>query len=197
MSADRVLRPSAAAGPAADGILDHCCERWPPQLLLQPAGASPTTAAASGRAGLLQPHRAGRAQDAPETGVLAVDRQQPPSRWMCRRRIRRPASCARPRAAAAAALADSTRVVVEAAAPLWSPRARSGEVARSGERGGEGPWHASRAARGLLQVLGWPKLLRFPRWVLADLSKKRHASFYHIFKQAPDSLNRWTNSVRR
>ena len=133
-----------------------------------------------GGAGLLQPHHAGRPRDAPETGVLAVDRQQPPSRWMCRRRIRRPAPCARPRAAAAAALADSTRVVVEAAAPLWSPRARSGEVARSGERGGEGPWHASRAARGLLQVLGWPKLLRFPRWVLADLSKKRHASFYHI-----------------
>ena len=157
--------------------------------------ASPAAAAAAacGGADLLQPHHAGRPRDAPETGVLAVDRQQPPSRWMCRRRIRRPAPCARPRAAAAAALADSTRVVVEAAAPLWSPRARSGEVARSGERGGEGPWHASRAARGLLQVLGWPKLLRFPRWVLADLSKKRHASFYHILAIVVDFLSSSAN----
>ena len=101
--------------------------------------AAAAAAAACGGADLLQPHHAGRPRDAPETGVLAVDRQQPPSRWMCRRRIRRPAPCARPRAAGAAALADSTRVVVEAAAPLWSPRARSGEVARrSGAEKGRG-----------------------------------------------------------
>ena len=141
-----------------------------------------------GGADLLQPHHAGRPRDAPETGVLAVDRQQPPSRWMCRRRIRRPAPCARPRAAAAAALADSTRVVVEAAAPLWSPRARSGEVARSGERGGEGPWHASRAARGLLQVLGWPKLLRFPRPGFWLIYLKRGMPPFTIFWPSSSNL---------
>ena len=37
---------------------------------------------------------------------------------------------------------------------LWS---------REAERHGEGSWHTSGAARGLLQLLGWPKPLRFPR----------------------------------
>ena len=63
---------------------------------------------------------------------------------------------------------------------------------REAERHGEGPWHASGAARGLLQVLGWPKLLRFPRLtrVLIYLiySKKRHVAFCHLLAIVVDFL---------
>ena len=51
----------------------------------------------------------------------------------------------------------------------------------------EGSWHASRAARGLLQLLGWPKPLRFPRLAglahnLVNLiySINHHVGFCHL-----------------
>jgi hypothetical protein len=59
----------------------------------------------------------------------------------------------------------------------------------------EGSWHASRAARGLLQLLGWPKPLRFPRLaasahylVYLIYSIKHHGPFCHLLAIVVDFL---------
>ena len=69
---------------------------------------------------------------------------------------------------------------------LWS---------REAERHGEGSWHASGATRGLLQLLGWPKPLRFPRLAglahnLVNLiySINHHDGFCHLLGARKDFL---------
>ena len=69
---------------------------------------------------------------------------------------------------------------------LWS---------REAERHGEGSWHASGATRGLLQLLGWPKPLRFPRLaasahylVYLIYSINHHDGFCHLLAIVVDFL---------
>ena len=139
------------------------------------ASPAAATAAAWGGAGLLQAHRAGPPERRPREEVRAIDLQQQPSCWLCRRRISRAAPSCR------ATCGSSGR-----GGPLdepprrseSSPQARCCGASREAERHGEGSWHASGATRGLLQLLGWPKPLRFPR--LAGLAHNLVNLIYSI-----------------
>jgi hypothetical protein len=127
-SADRVLRPSAAAGRMASLLL------WTRERrCASPAAA---TAAAWGGAGLLQPHRAERPERRPREEVRAIDLQQQPSCWLCRRRISRAAPSCR------ATCGSSGR-----GGPLDEPPRRS-ESSPQARCCGAGSWHATGKGRG-------------------------------------------------
>ena len=100
------------------------------------ASPAAATAAAWGGAGLLQPHRAGPPERRPRGEVRAIDHQQQPSCWLCRRRISRAAPSCR------ATCGSSGR-----GGPLDEPPRRS-ESSPQARCCGAGSWHATGKGRG-------------------------------------------------